>query len=216
MEVLKRLIVILFFLTAVFHAAHAQTVEFLPEINTHLRLKPRINLLFQAKQTRENGGPTQGEIGPSLDTYWGTGSNKKLLLLSLGYRYLPSAYSPTTHRVLMIATPKLFQKAKFVISDRNRGELNFSRGDLTWRYRNRLQIEREVTIARYHPIPYANAEVYFDSKFQKWSSTAIQVGSKFPIRKHADIELYYEHQNNTGPTPNQQVSATGLVLNLNF
>jgi len=37
---------------------------------------------------------------------------------------------------------------------RNRGELNFSNGDLTWRYR--LQFERQITIGSHHPHTYAN------------------------------------------------------------
>jgi hypothetical protein len=85
----------------------------------------------------------------------------------------------------------------------NRGELNFSNGGLTWRYRNRLQLEREITIRRYHPTPYANIEVYYDSMFHKWSSTAIEAGSQFPFQRHYEIDVYYEHQNNTGTPHNQ-------------
>jgi hypothetical protein len=102
------------------------------------------------------------------------------------------------------------------ISDRNRGELNFSNGDLTWRYRNRVQLEREATIHEYHPTPYANVEVYYDSKYHKWTSTAIEAGCQFPIRKHIEIDFYYEHQNNTKTAHNTQINAIGLVLNLHF
>lgn len=197
-------------------SADAQTFQFLPEIDTHVKWKPHVSFLFQAKQTRENGDPTKGEIGPSLDTYWGPKSNQQLLLLSVGYRYLPSAIAPTTNRVLMVATPRLSLKPRIVISDRNRGELNFSNGDQNWRYRNRLEFEREIAIGGYRPTPYANVEFYYDSKYQKWSSTAIEAGGRFPVQKHAEIGLYYEHQNNTGKAPNRQVNGIGLILNLDF
>jgi hypothetical protein len=196
--------------------ASSQTLEFLPEINTHVELNHRVRLLFQAKQTRENGEPVQGEIGPSLDTYVGPKTDIKLLLLSFGYRVLPSARAPLTHRVLMIAKPRISLAWKLELTDRNRGELNASEGDLTWRYRNRLELARQIAISTYHPTPYANVEVFYDSKFHKWSSTAVEVGCRFPVRRHAEIEAYYEHQNNTGKAPNEQVDALGLMLNLEF
>jgi hypothetical protein len=112
-----------------------------------------------------------------------------------------------------MATPRFPLKSKLVVSDRNRGELNFSKGELNWRYRNRLQLEREITIRSYHPVPYANVEAYYDSKLQKWSSVAIEAGCQFPIGKHTELDAYYEHQNNTGKAPNQQVNAAGLILN---
>jgi hypothetical protein len=209
-------------------AALSQTFEFLPEVDVFVKLDPSTRFWFQAKETREDGVPTQAEIGPSIDFYWRPLKNlipngvdeakTTFILLSFGYRYLPSSSAPETNRILLMATPRLPISAhsKLVISDRNRGEINFSNGDVTWRYRNRLQLEREITIRSYHPTPYANIEVYYDSNFQKWSSTVIQAGSQFPIRSHAEIDLYYEHQNNTGKAPNQQVNAIGLVLNLHL
>jgi hypothetical protein len=207
-------------------ALYAQAVEFLPEINTYVKLDTNVRFAFQAKETRENGFPKQAEIGPSMEFYWRLLKNlrpnevdeakTRFILLSFGYRYLPSSETPATQRILLMATPRLPSKSKLVISDRNRGELNFSRGELNWRYRNRLQVEREITIRSYHPVPYANVEAYYDSKFQKWSSIVIEAGSQFPIGKHTELDIYYEHQNNTGTAPNQQVNAAGVILNLHF
>jgi hypothetical protein len=39
-------------------------------------------------------------------------------------------------------------------------------------------------------------------------------GAVFPIKKRAEIEPYYEHQNDTGKSPNRQVNAAGLSLSL--
>jgi hypothetical protein len=207
-------------------ALDSQTVEFLPEINFHAKLDSNMRFVVQAKETRENGVPKQAEIGPSIEFYWRPLKNllsngvdqarTRFILLSFGYRYLPSSEAPATHRMLLMATPRFPLKAKLVLSDRNRGELNFSRGELNWRYRNRLQAEREITIHSFHPVPYANVEAYYDSKFQKWSSIVIEAGSQFPIRKHTELDIYYEHQNNTGKAPNEQVNAIGLMLNLHF
>ena len=207
-------------------ALHAQTVEFLPEVNFHAKLDSNARFVLQAKETRENGIPKQAEIGPSMEFYWRPLKNllpngvdeakTRFILLSFGYRYLPASDAPATHRILLMATPRLPLKSKLVVSDRNRGELNFSKGELNWRYRNRLQLEREITIRSNRPVPYANVEAYYDSKFQKWSSIVLEAGSQFPIGKHTELDIYYEHQNNTGKAPNQQVNAAGLILNLHF
>jgi hypothetical protein len=45
-------------------------------------------------------------------------------------------------------------------------------------------------------------EVYFDSNYGKWSRTSETLGAAFPIRKHTEIEPYYEHQNETSKSPN--------------
>lgn|SRR5262245_13631833 len=209
--------------------ASAQTIQFLPEVDTYVKLSRNVRFAFQAKQTRENGEPTQAEFGPSVEFYWRPlkklteiatfrldDSKSRMILLSAGYRYLPEHSTPSTNRILLMATPRLPFKGGILISDRNRGELNFSNGDLTWRYRNKLTIERTFRGGSYHPTPYASVEVYYDNKFHKWSSTAIDIGSIFPIKNRAEIDAYYEHQNNTGKSPNQQIEAFGLILNLYF
>jgi hypothetical protein len=42
------------------------------------------------------------------------------------------------------------------------------------------------------------------------------MGIAFPIRKHTEIEPYYEHQNDTSKSPNRQINALGFALNLYF
>jgi hypothetical protein len=34
--------------------------------------------------------------------------------------------------------------------------------------------------------------------------------------KHVELNPYYEHQNNTGKSPNQQLNQLGLILSLFF
>jgi len=207
-------------------ASRAQTTQFLPEVNTYVKLNSELRFAFQAKQTRENGEPTEGEVGPSMQFYWKPlkpllqhhvdEARKRFILVSAGYRYLPSLYAPVVNRVLTEATPRVPLGSKLVLLDRNRGELNFSSNQHTWRYRNRLRLEREFAIHSYHPTPYASAEFFYDTKYAKWSSTTIDAGCQFPIRKHSEIDAYYEHQNNTGKRPNQRIDALGLGLNLYF
>lgn len=211
--------------------ARAQTsvAEFLPEIDTNIKLSSNVQFVFQAKETREGGDPTQGEIGPSIELYLKpliklkkisafdlNDAKSRPLVLAVGYRYVPSPDKATVNRLEPVLTFHVPITARILISDRNRGDLDWSNGKFTWRYRNKLTAERRFTINSYHPAPYVSAEVFYQSKYSKWSSTNLYAGCLLPVGKHVEFDPYYEHENNTGPHPNQQVNAGGLVLNLYF
>ncbi len=211
--------------------ARAQTssTEFLPEIDAYFKLNSDIRFVFQAKDTREGGDPTQVEIGPSIEFYLKPliklkdvtkfdldDSKTRPLVLSIGYRYVPSPDQPAVQRLEPVATFHLPTPGRLLISDRNRFDLDWSNGAFTWRYRNRLTVERRITIHSYHPAPYASAEAFYESKYGKLSTTAVYLGCMFPLGKHFELDPYYEHENNTGKSPNQQVNAAGLVLDLHL
>jgi uncharacterized protein DUF2490 len=210
-------------------AATAQTVQFLPEVDVYTGLSPHARFWFQAKETREDGFPTQAEIGPSIDfmvkpltklksptVFDLDPSKKRLLVLSVGYRYLPSPDSPTINRVLLMATSNFPLKGGILVSDRNRLEINFASGDAYWRYRNRPTLQKTIAVRSYHPSLYASAEVYYTSRYGKWSSTDVYAGCILPLGQTVALNPYYEHENNTGKSPNQQINALGLVLNVFF
>jgi hypothetical protein len=211
------------------HAA-AQTDQLLPEIDAYYKITSPLRIWFQAKETREGGAPTTAEIGPSLDFYVRAplkladattfdldDSKSRMLVISVGYRYLPTPNAPPTNRfepVFNLNYP--IPKIRFLLSDRNRADLDWQGGNFTWRYRNRIQLERTLKIGSYHPSAYASAEFYYESQYEKWSDTAIYAGCLFPIGRHVELNPYYEHQNNTGSIPNQQYNQLGLMLNLYF
>ena len=209
--------------------ACAQTTEFLPEVDGYYKLKPDLRLLFQAKETIEGGDPPTAELGPSIDFYlkpWIKlkdvtafdldDSKARPVVFSIGYRYLPTPGEPPTNRLEPVLTSSMPLKGKLLLSDRNRADLDWKSGALTWEYRNRVQFERTFPIRSYRLSPYVSAEFFYKSQYQKWSDTAIYAGCLFPIRKHVEVNPYYEHQNNTGEKPNQQLNQFGLVLNVYF
>jgi hypothetical protein len=207
----------------------AQTFQFLPEVDTYFRVNSNVQVYFQAKQTREGGSPTQAEVGPSVQFYlrpWLKLKNatifdldeakKRALVFAVGYRYLPSPNSPPENRLRLELTSHFPMKAKILISDENRADLNWQSGKFTWRYRNRLTLEKRLAINSYHPAPYVSVETFYESQYQKWSTTALYAGCSFPIGKNFQFVPYYEHQNNTGKSPNQQLNQFGLILDLYF
>ena len=209
--------------------AQNSSTQFLPEIDTYVKFQQNIRFVFQAKDTREGGEPTEAEIGPSMEFYLKPllrlteitvldldDAKSRPLVLSIGYRYVPSPGKPPVDRMEPVATFHFPIKGQILISDRNRADLDWSNGSFTWRYRNRLTLQRAFKIRAYHLTPYVSAEAFYESQYQKWSTTALYAGCLLPIGKHVQFDPYYEHQNNTGKSPNQQLNQFGLVLNLYF
>jgi hypothetical protein len=208
-------------------AQSSQELQFLPEIDAYLKLNPNIRVSAQAKDTRDGGESTQVEIGPSMEFYLKPlvrlreitlfdldDAKARPLVLAAGYRYVSAPDKPSTNRIPLAVTSHLPIKAKLLLTDRNRADLDWSSGSFTWRYRNMLSLERTLAIHSYHPIPYASAEIYYESQYRKVSTTEIYAGSLFPMGKHFQLKAYYEHQNNTGKHPNKQVHGLGLTLNI--
>ena len=210
--------------------AAAQTDQFLPEIDAYYKLTSPIRIWFQAKETNEAGTPVTAEFGPSLDIYVKSplkfadvtafdldDSKSRFLVISVGYRYLPTPGGPPTNRMEPLFTLNYpVQRIGLLLSDRNRADLDWKSGSFTWRYRNRIQLESTLKVRSYHLSPYTSAEFYYESLYGKWSDTAIYAGCLFPVGKHFEINPYYEHQNITGKSPNQQLNQAGLMLNMFF
>jgi hypothetical protein len=150
---------IILFVTMMRLLANSQATDFLAEVDVYTGLTPRTQFWFQAKQTNEDGTPTQVELGPSVNffvkpmvelrratTYDLDETKKRLLVLSVGYRYLPSPNAPTQNRILLMLTPNIPFKGGVLVSDRNRLEVNFSEGNAFWRYRNKVTLQRTIAI----------------------------------------------------------------------
>jgi hypothetical protein len=212
-------------LTVFCRVVSAQETQFLPELDVYSKLNANVRLVGQAKDTRDGGDPTQLAIGPSLELYTKPlvrlkrvtsfdldDAKSRPLVIAAGYRYLTG--SPSTNRMELVATSHFPVKPGLLLSDRNRSDLDWSDGGFKWRYRNKLEAEKTLLIRSYHPAPYASVEVYYESQYRKWSTTEIYVGCLFPIKKHFELDPYYEHQNNTGKSPNRQLNGVGLILNI--
>jgi hypothetical protein len=209
--------------------AQTQSLQAWPEVDTYLSLNSDVRISFFVAATRENRQGASAELGPNIDFYFKPlrklnritifeldQSKSRLVTLRLGYRYIPSTNGPTEHRGLIEATGRYPLVRGVLLSDRNRLDLRSIDGELAWRYRNRISAERTVSIRSYHFTPYLRAEAYYDGNFHKWSRTAETAGCIFPFRKRYEVEPYYEHQNDTGTSPNRQVNALGLVLSMYF
>ena len=222
----RKIVLSLFFACA---SARGQSVQFLPEIDTYLKINSMVRAYFEAKEDRDGGDPTQATLGPSVQfslkplvklkditTFDLDDAKQRPLVLETGYRYITAPNAAPENRFLTSATFHLPVTTRFLITDRNRADLDWKDGKFSWRYRNKLTAERTFAIHSYHFIPYASVEPYYESKYDKWSTTSLYAGCLFPAGKHMQFNPYYEHDNNTGKRPNQQVNSIGLALYLYF
>ena len=210
--------------------ARAEDLQYLPEFDANLKVNSLLRLTFEAKGDREAGEQEQFQIGPTVQLYLKplirlkdvtafdlNDAKSRFLVLEAGYRDVTAPNAAPENRMILAVTSHFPLRAGFLISDRNRADLDWQKGAFTWRYRNRFQLERAVSVVSYHLIPYAAVEPYYVSQYSKWSTTALYAGSLFPVGKHVQFDSYFEHENNTGgKRPNKQDKEIGLALHLYF
>jgi len=192
-------------------AVAAQSVQFLPEVDSYLKINSMFRTYVEAKDDRDGGDSTQFTVGPSLNFYLKPllklktistfdldDSKPRAVVLEAGYRSVTAPSEPLENRFLASVTFHFPMKAAFLLTDRNRSDLDWKGGTFNWRYRNKLTLERTFAVASYHLIPYFAFEPFYESQYGKWSTTTEYAGCLLPVGKHVQFNPYYEHQNNTG------------------
>jgi hypothetical protein len=141
------------------------------------------------------------------------------LMFRVGYRYnstIEDNGDPfREHRGILEAHLRWLFKGGVLVSDRSRFDLRWVNGVYSWRYRNRLLLEREIGIGGYHVTPYASGEVYYDSRYETWSRDRFALGVQAPLHPRVLLDTYYMRQNDWRSQP-AHVNALGLALNLFF
>jgi hypothetical protein len=210
-------------------AARAQDAQFLPEIDGHLTLNSSFRVYVQAKDDREGGDPQQFTFGPSVQFYRKPlvrlkhvsafdldNAKSRPLVLESGYRIITAPDTAAKNRAVEAVIFHFPLRPRALLIDKNRADLDWQSGKFTWRYRNKLTLQRTFAIHSFHFIPYLAAEPFYESQYSKWSTTDLYAGSLFPVGKHAQFDCYYEHENDTGKHPNRQEEFVGLALHLYF
>ncbi len=183
----------------------------------------------ETKADRDGGDTTQVTNGPSVQLYLNPllklkritafdldDAKQRPLVLEAGYRYITAPNAPVDDRFLTAVTFNLPIKAELLLTDRNRADLDWKAGTFKWRYRNKLTLERTFSIRSYHLIPYVAFEPYYESQYNKWSTTTEYAGCLLPVGQHVQFNPYYEHENDTGKAPNKQENYVGLAVYLYF
>ena len=202
-----------------------------PEVDAYLQLSPQIRIELMDAFTGSFPGdewqadPTffvETALKPVLrrrlrqqpDVF-----RKRFLTFRAGYRYvhdLETSGSTHENRGIVETLARYPLPWNLVIFDRNRGEFRFNQGDpFSTRYRNRLRVEYDFQRGRVEFTPYADCEVFYDTRYDHWTTRRYEAGAQFPVNPHLVLEPYYLHQDDGYSTP-RHINAFGFKLSLYF
>jgi hypothetical protein len=229
--------VLLFLMLSSAHSAKAQEPatrkEFWPEVDVYITVKPKVRLYLTGTISKSvedgeirNAQGYEGQIGVHVDYI-----PNKHLILRTGYRFGSSTGSNSEpfkeHRLLTEQTLRQLFKGDLLLSDRNREDFRFVNGDFSFRYRNRVTLEREFHLLKARSItPYVSGEIFYDTRYSAWNRNRFAVGVqqsllRGPLRKmllpkrQITLDLYYMRQNDSrSDTPH--VNAIGAALTFYF
>jgi hypothetical protein len=214
-----------FFLLAGPLRAQQSTDQVWPEIDIYDKLNSYLRVSFMSTHAKDQDSTsTTWEFGPSLDIYLKSirsrrsqtfdSSKRNLLVMRLGYHILEQPNLPAEQRGIFELTNRFYLPQKFLLSERNR--LDF-RGlsTFSWRYRNRVTLERDFKVRKLAITPYSRAEVFYDITRGVWSRYSYTGGAVFPFKKRYELEPYFERQINFNVSP-ATVNGFGLTFSVYF
>lgn len=141
------------------------------------------------------------DVSAVVTQQYGTGLNwalSKDLSTSLQYRYIKSDPSEqrhsVEHRFHVDVTPRFALGHGFAMTNRTRAEYRRINGVVSGRFRDRLQVERNISLGEHKFTPYVAGETYFDTRAHTLSRTQMWLGSRIPLNRHVSLDGFYMHQ----------------------
>jgi Protein of unknown function (DUF2490) len=142
----------------------------------------------------------------------------KFLSLGPAYRFVATHPTPSGHtrenRWWLDATFKVALR-RLTVSDRSRVEVRRLAGAWSERYRNRLQVERELSFDGHRITPFAAVEAIYDTRFSVWNRKRLYVGARIPLSRRVSLEPYFMRQRDSRSAPHEtNVIYNGIRLQL--
>jgi uncharacterized protein DUF2490 len=212
-------------------AAQDTPLEFRPTVDVYVNQGSRTRILFQYslnenRPARDSRGHfayylefalrpvLRRELRRREDVF-----RKRYLTFRAGYQYttsLTNGNASSEKRSIAELTAQYPLPGGFAIRDRSRGDFRFVNGQpFSARYRNRLWLDRDLKFRGLVFTPYAYDEIYFDTRYDAWSSNRIALGLQIPAGPHVVAEPYFQQQVNSRSTP-RVIDALGLKFSLYF
>ena len=143
----------------------------------------------------------------------------RYLSFRAGYRYrtsLSDGGTASENRGIIELIPQYHLPWHLIISNRNRGEFRFIKGQsFSTRYRGRFQIERDFDLGRLVCTPYAYDEIFYDTRYDRWTPNRYAFGVQLPVGPHVILDPYYLRQHSSTSTP-AHTNVFGFKVNLYF
>ena len=220
--------------------------EFWPEVNVFLQTSDHSRLMFLASRTRdrEYANAVDGTWGvhfdllarrlpsfwatalPGMEQHWG-------LWFRVGYNHIVAFDGPGADENRWLAEVTLRSSpllAGIQVANRSRIERRDIGGRDSWRYRNRLRLERGVevvdalgdglggwlnSLGLVQVVPYTMLEFFYDTRVSGWSRRYLQTGVEFEMARGWGIDLYFAAQDGLNGS-SASVNALGAVLTLRY
>jgi hypothetical protein len=207
--------------------------EFWPEVDVYITVKPKVRLylLGTVSKSVEDGELFKAQ---SYEAQFGAHVDyipNEHLILRAGYRYGTAVGNNDDgfreHRLLTEQTLRKLIPGDFLVSDRNREDFRFINGDFSFRYRNRMTIEREVPVFKGRTItPYVSGEIFYDTRYGVWNRNRVAVGVQQSLRRgpllkmvmperQIILDVYFMRQNDSRSS-SPHVNALGASLAFYF
>ena len=204
--------------------------EFRPEVDTYINQGERTRIVFQNQlQQGVNTGFSRGVFFGGIELALRPVFRRELrhqpdvfrnryLTFRAGYQYSTAVGNGPAreNRGILEAIGRYPLPGGFVLRDRNRADLRFVNGQsFSARYRNRLWLEHDVRWKRIAFTPYAFDEIFYDTRYDAWTTNRLGAGVQFPAKAHLVVEPYAMRQESSRSTP-RYTNALGLKFSLYF
>ena len=126
--------------------------------------------------------------------------NKYNFVVGGGYEFIQTDQNGSTkreHRIILQGSPKYLLPFKLLAQDRNRVEFRWVDSAYNFRYRNKLTVDRPLSVEKLRFTPYASGELFWDRNHHSWNENQYAFGVQFPYKKLFMLDVYYLHQNCT-------------------
>ncbi len=200
--------------------------EFVPEVNAFVKLSDQTRLFLQGDVTQNlTTNQTQGELGAHLDFTLKPVLRPRLrdadwvrdryLWARVGYAVLSSpdkqGKGPEESRGILELTGRVPLPNDVWLVNRGRVDLRDIQGHSSQRYRLRFGIEREFSVGGVVIVPYGQAEVSYDTRYDVWNRQLYQFGAEVELAKQWRVEPYYARQHDSRSTV-ERVDRLGFVI----
>jgi hypothetical protein len=199
-------------------APAATTTEIWPELDLWFHLTEPLRLLLTDSGVRdsESGDKTQAAGGVYIDYRL-----SKNISFRAGYRYLQGlelstgARGNVEHRQVYDFNYYWHLGKDAQIVDRTRIDVRDQNGKMTYRYRNRLLFNHELEVRGVRLIPYASAELFYDTQYDRLNRLQFRLGATLPTGPNLAWDFYLARQRDTYPTT-KFANALGITLNVKY
>jgi hypothetical protein len=137
-----------------------------------------------------------------------------------GARYIGKlAEPPDANETRVVLDAKWYQDLgnDWLLTDRNRIDIRWLEGadEPSYRYRNRIQLEKPFTVGGTTLTGFGSFELYYDTRFDAWQRKRAILGISIPFGDSVSVDIFYGYHAETKPKI-EHADAVGVAFGIYF